>query len=828
MAEYKNIIGTAFPNYVTKQIEDRKNLVRKDSRDRKDLLWLTNRTGWYRITSGAKVNNSDTLAQNNILQGGTVKRATGGEVALNEGFSASYPRSGELGFRPMPNVESLSVTTGGRWQTLLQGELEITAYDLNQLDIISKLYMSLGVHLFIEWGHTPYIDKAGAIQTKTMRPIDMFDFAGSSGLNNVDGSGLVQKINRKKESTAGNYEALIGRVYNFDYNANPDGTYSCKVKVMGAGAMVDSLKASNFTVKDADATPDNDKAKYGSDIENALKSISNVLNNRALPKSHTEEVDGKDVKLGEIIKVGRDVLNQPYTSYWGKIGNALGGNDHYTKPSYGKVLREIYDKANYKGFTFTGVDGPGDVFYYNDFSAYGNATPVIHQMDGNKKYGLSPIPTDFYAGYVSSLTYQEGSFLGGEDKIKATYITLGHLFALVQHLGVFVVKSGEPQPAIYLDYHPDNTIIKTAPIQASIDPSVCLVPFKGSKIQENAFMSLGLFLNPLDLNQKGYEGEYSYLKSRRIKNAAKNFTSPTKLGLNKVNGFIPKFDGKLFNILINVDFARKTLEGIKVNNEDRVANIREYLDAILAGVNRALGGINNFKLNFVDCAQTLRVVDEHFVPKKIEYIELPTFGKKSIVYDYNYSSKISKELAAQIVISSQASTRINEFPDDILSFKKLNQGVTDRFSEEILPPCKDDFLGKEEVTQNLLPPQSVYDQLYKIYALSTEEPIEKGVGDQLLNYYGNLQTKWQNYWDANTGKGGILIPMELSITMDGISGILPYNAFLLPSDRLPKRYKIGNQSRIAFIVFSINHTFDNNQWKTTLRGQTIMRPKESF
>jgi GH24 family phage-related lysozyme (muramidase) len=54
--------------------------------------------------------------------------------------------------------------------------------------------------------------------------------------------------------------------------------------------------------------------------------------------------------------------------------------------------------------------------------------------------------------------------------------------------------------------------------------------------------------------------------------------------------------------------------------------------------------------------------------------------------------------------------------------------------------------------------------------------------------------------------------------MDGISGILPYNAFKVPDNRLPAKYK----GRVAFAVFSINHSFDNNKWQTTLRGLTIL------
>ena len=110
--------------------------------------------------------------------------------------------------------------------------------------------------------------------------------------------------------------------------------------------------------------------------------------------------------------------------------------------------------------------------------------------------------------------------------------------------------------------------------------------------------------------------------------------------------------------------------------------------------------------------------------------------------------------------------------------------------------------------------------------MASTEPIGKGVGASLTNLYSTLQQKLKNQTcETKEGKftGGILIPLEMSITIDGMSGILPYNAFLLPNNRLPERYK----NRVAFIVFSINHTFDNNQWKTTLRGQTIIRPDKS-
>ena len=72
--------------------------------------------------------------------------------------------------------------------------------------------------------------------------------------------------------------------------------------------------------------------------------------------------------------------------------------------------------------------------------------------------------------------------------------------------------------------------------------------------------------------------------------------------------------------------------------------------------------------------------------------------------------------------------------------------------------------------------------------------------------------------NQNKNKSSILIPLEYTVTIDGIGGILPYNAFRIPNNRLPERYR----DRVAFAVFSINHSFENNSWLTTLRGQTIM------
>ena len=803
MAKFKNIIGTEFPSYVTKQLESRKNIVNKNTRESKDLLWLSNRTGWYKMTSGALENGNEQLAKDYVLQGGLASR--------RGGFDSSYIK-GPLGFKPMPGITSLSVGTGGRWQTLLQGEVEFIAYDLDQLDILSRLYMSLGVHVFIEWGHKPYIKNNVVDTSKDTNPIDFFSFP-----KNSDGAvKLIQKVNSKKKTLEGNYGALVGRVYNFDYNANPDGSYTCKIKVMGAGAMADSLRISKKRGPNNDSTPDESPEKDSSDLANALISIKNTILTLLDPQNKGG--------VGEL--KGIDNPNEPKETLLNWLGNKIGGQQnefgdgYYTQPSYSQILTKIYKNCNYPGPTFnTGVSYSG-----NSFQEFGNAHQIINQINGANNDNLQALDYSFYKGYASSLTYQKTGFFG-LNTINPTYITLGHLFCLVQHLGIFVETSGEPQPAVYLDYHPDNTIVNTGPVQASIDPSICLIPFKG-----NLSRLLGIDgLATRSTTWKGQKGTKTNADKYFPDTVKDKVTSAILDPQNKggVGGQQNKFfDGKIFNVLINIDFALNTLESIEKNKEDRVANLREYLQKILDGVNRALGKNNNFKIVSDECGLILRIIDENHIPDSIEYMTLPPFGKESIVYDYSYSSKISKNLSAQIVIASQATGEdLKDLSEDVLSYFKLNGGISDRFSSVIKDAVKEDKGGTD--LSKFRSPQNLFDQLVKTYTISDKDPINVGVGDILVNYYATLQQQLTNKTCGALGgkfTGGILIPLEMSITIDGMTGILPYNAFLLPNNRLPKRYR----NRVAFIVFSINHTFDNNQWKTTLRGQTIIRPEQSY
>ena len=71
-------------------------------------------------------------------------------------------------------------------------------------------------------------------------------------------------------------------------------------------------------------------------------------------------------------------------------------------------------------------------------------------------------------------------------------------------------------------------------------------------------------------------------------------------------------------------------------------------------------------------------------------------------------------------------------------------------------------------------------------------------------------------------QGTVILPLDFSLEMDGISGIIPNSAFEVPTQTLPTNYltKKG-ESKIAFILHTVDHNFNNNKWTTKLTGQTL-------
>ena len=696
---------------------------------------------------------------------------------------------------------------------------------------MNKLYMSLGVHVFLEWGHTPYINSNGNI-IESFNPINFFDNAFK------DKKKLIQEIEKTKKLHHGNYGALLGRVYNFTYSSNPDGSYNCKAQVIGPGAILESLRVNRATMYDFDKSDnDNHASKYDSDLANALTSIKKLLYNSLISYGEIKKEFGGN-QLGPV-SGDTTIINAFGRLDASKYFKGKNPAESQKSLEYGSLLNRIYGNCTYKGYDFERNNNSATLNFLNgneSFAAYGNAWQYVSNLSTDN---LDPIPINLFDGFATRFSTGGSSTqesIGGTTAMSSEdvvvnyqYITFGHLLALIQHVCIFsevregnvAINNGassakDYSPIVYIDFHPDNTIMKTGVLEATSDPSVCMVPLKiNTKSSESENEAFDKFFTPLDTRKKvpySWQENPSEFKDNESKNLIVN-----KDILNKINSVLDPLDNKLMNVLVNLNFTIKTLKNLE--NQNKEVDLLSYINAILDGINLSLGKINNFRAFFDDCSHVVRIIDEHKTENfEKELLTIPNFGLDSITYDYSFSSNIDSKIAAKIVIAAQGQNGgIKDFSEDVLSYQRLNIDVRDKFAPQIVPalPPSNTNQVQNKIDQEKVA-QKLFDHIYKIYSL--DELVDPSAMNSLLKTFNDTSNIQQKYYkDKNST---LLIPLDISLKIDGITGIMPYNAFLLPKNRLPLRYQT---SSIAFIIFSIDHEFESNQWNTILKGQLIYR-----
>jgi len=109
-----------------------------------------------------------------------------------------------------------------------------------------------------------------------------------------------------------------------------------------------------------------------------------------------------------------------------------------------------------------------------------------------------------------------------------------------------------------------------------------------------------------------------------------------------------------------------------------------------------------------------------------------------------------------------------------------------------------------------------------INALKNKDPKTLPAAQHVYNQYGGMKSHYIDQMKCliNSAPGGtnkatadILVPIDLSLTLDGIGGIYPGNVF--SSDYIPAEYK----STCVFQVKSISHEVNDSGWDVTLEGQ---------
>jgi len=273
-----NLTGNVFDDGVIDQIEARQTFLGARYKTDSNLIYGNNTTSFLRLASSVNVEpdrlkerslsetlQGDLLAKSCVLFGGTVgiddtlnpKRKfgivdNGGKVFDYVSTIAAYGWGGiDKGFSPMPNMESAEISFYNRG-ALQKATVKIKVSSLQQLQIFDLLYFRIGYTMLLEWGHNIWLNNnidleknPNPINTRTEFVTEPFRNFFTVGKSQQD---IIASISKQRKDENYNYDAMLGKVTNFTWKFNDDGTYDIDLNLIGLGDIIESLKINKSNI----------------------------------------------------------------------------------------------------------------------------------------------------------------------------------------------------------------------------------------------------------------------------------------------------------------------------------------------------------------------------------------------------------------------------------------------------------------------------------------------------------------------------------------------------------------------------------------------------
>jgi hypothetical protein len=317
-----SIFNQSFDPEVREQLELREEILSGKHTD--DILYgrsnaylqyANNKTPFIRLSSGVDITNeklknyfgvsqNDELATKYILEGGTlssIQNSSGDRVLSKQRstFNDIYGNKDlggteDFGLRPMPGITGISVKSyGDKIATLRIATVNIECYTLQQLEALELLYMRPGYRVLLEWGHTIYFTSSGtSTPNQTRQAVDIIKL-------NTDKRSIINKITQFKQDTKYNYDGMLGKVRNFSWEAQTDGSYKCMVEIISLGDIIDSLKVSVGLLEQKNGV-ENENETLPITANNIFLGILNkieelTLKDAAIPQGYTKTIKYSDL-----------------------------------------------------------------------------------------------------------------------------------------------------------------------------------------------------------------------------------------------------------------------------------------------------------------------------------------------------------------------------------------------------------------------------------------------------------------------------------------------------------------------------------------------------
>lgn len=288
--------------------------------------------------------------------------------------------------------------------------------------------------------------------------------------------------------------------------------------------------------------------------------------------------------------------------------------------------------------------------------------------------------------------------------------------------------------------------------------------------------------------------------------------------IDKQEGFD---DPLVYNILINVDFVAKVLNAF-LDSQGNVL-LLDFFEDLFAEMERVTGNINKYELQYYEQTNSFTVLDRNYLKNepKNRFPEFDVFGLRSIITNVDLVSQISSKMSSMVAISAQDSPFSSNM--ESTGFAALNKDLVNRQEGKVRDLTKEELLEikeQAELTYEELLKKFEEDMGTLIYHLNSVYGLK--IFNLSDSYY--VSNIYENYCNMVIGKKNdpaysFIIPFQLNLTLDGISGIKVLNSFRINKNILPSTYGGRKGVDVAFLVTGVEHTIDTKAWRTNIKTQ---------
>ena len=819
-----NIIGANHLDYVTTQIKARQEVLGKSSRNSEDIAWMNGRTSFIRLASSVEIADEDilqynfenkewevvsnngaqirkeflnlpdsysgpTLSKQLVLEGGILNEDGSKKFGITNSLdelpssSSNYGFGGmEFGPQPMPGISSFSLKTYNKG-SLREANLKITAHNRRQFEYLESVYLRLGYTVLLEWGdsHYPYSENGEIIYKKNYS--SLVDTFLNTGLLPEGGTSFFYtEIEKLRKETQGNYDGFLGRVQNFSWTVAPNGTYEINLKLITIGSVIENLKLNvvqNIVIS-PDGTP-----KIENQEENTLLVLIKSL--AATPKENSGE-----------IRVGFN---------WASIA-------------------------------------------WNYVASYFSDDEQLIEYDAITKDPDTGIIVTCRATY-------------GEEATLYNYIRFGTFLEMLNQQFFILDKNGNPN-IIEIDTSNTQYCFSNG-MSISGDPSKMVVSIKTDEISifHEDETTIEQFHTTLNGVQVG-DIMNLYFSEEYLSSLVKESTDE-KTGDITLYPLLKKLTDTANNLLGGVNKINLRIVDKQIGS--KIKQVLEFYDEVVPFESEKLrqsqeeGLITVYGFNPKGLKEVQVEDDDGNLTQ-----ETQAYNRGSFVTDYSFQTNISKETGNMIAIGAQANGYA--VGEDATLFSKWNVGLVDR----IIPQKLDVdslIIEQDKITATYIK----LAQLYLTYIRSfrgnhTRRQVSKEIDGNDIGLYSSpsaqaaiaqdditITYKGYGFPDIHLGSSGGkksfvgfintqksyfqkfytidaisnktstpfigFIPIKLSITLDGLSGIRIFDKLSIDSRFLPPNYG----DTLEFIITGLDHKIESNKWSTQI--ETLSIPKVS-